>query len=397
MTANQTPVTRGQLIPFAFLSASYCAHIGFFNPYLSLWLKDLGLSLWLIGLLTGMQSFSRLFAPYAWAWVADKTHQRFNVLKWCAFVALIFSMGLYWPVNPLMLALILFFMFIHTSPIMPISETAMANLVSQNGIFNAKRYGRVRLWGSMGFLITVLAAGAWFEKNGMQDFPTWTVITLLAVNISIALISKKSELSRDDQPVLSVVSVLKQKQSLLFFSSVFFHVLAHISIYTFLSLYLDSLGYSKDTIGILWAVSIVIEILAFYSQNKWIHRLSLPAWLCVCAFTMVIRMVITAWFADQFFLLIFAQVLHAVTFAIHHTVCISWLLHHFPGRLRARGQALYSVIAYGLTGVLGSLCGGALSSWLGLGSVYIGAVIAAILSCLFSYWLLKQARNNLFN
>jgi len=65
MTANQTPVTRGQLIPFAFLSASYCAHIGFFNPYLSLWLKDLGLSLWLIGLLTGMQSFSRLFAPYA--------------------------------------------------------------------------------------------------------------------------------------------------------------------------------------------------------------------------------------------------------------------------------------------------------------------------------------------
>jgi len=33
------------LLPFAAFSASYFAHIGFFNPYLSLWLKDLGIGL----------------------------------------------------------------------------------------------------------------------------------------------------------------------------------------------------------------------------------------------------------------------------------------------------------------------------------------------------------------
>ena len=55
------------LVPFAALSASYFAHIGFFNPYLPLWLKDLGLPIFTIGLLTSMQSFTRLFAPYAWA------------------------------------------------------------------------------------------------------------------------------------------------------------------------------------------------------------------------------------------------------------------------------------------------------------------------------------------
>ena len=42
---------RRQLIPFAALTASYCAHAGFFNPFLPLWLKDLGLSLREIGLL----------------------------------------------------------------------------------------------------------------------------------------------------------------------------------------------------------------------------------------------------------------------------------------------------------------------------------------------------------
>ena len=64
------------LVPFAALSASYFAHIGFFNPYLPLWLKDLGLPIFTIGLLTSMQSFTRLFAPYAWGALSDHTGER---------------------------------------------------------------------------------------------------------------------------------------------------------------------------------------------------------------------------------------------------------------------------------------------------------------------------------
>ena len=72
-------------------------------------------------------------------------------------------------------------MFTHTSAMMPMSEAAMAHLVSQEGSFDARRYGRVRLWGSLGFLVTVFAAGAWFEQFGMADFPGWTLATLVAV------------------------------------------------------------------------------------------------------------------------------------------------------------------------------------------------------------------------
>jgi PPP family 3-phenylpropionic acid transporter len=55
---------------------------------------------------------------------------------------------------------VLLVMFTHTSSMMPMSEAAMAHLVSQGGAFDARRYGRVRLWGSLGFLVTVFAAGA---------------------------------------------------------------------------------------------------------------------------------------------------------------------------------------------------------------------------------------------
>ena len=61
--------TRRQLVPFAALSASYFAHIGFFNPYLPLWLKELGLSILAISVLVSVQAATRLFAPYGWGWL----------------------------------------------------------------------------------------------------------------------------------------------------------------------------------------------------------------------------------------------------------------------------------------------------------------------------------------
>lgn len=66
MTDSGASARRRHLVPFAALSASYFAHIGFFNPYLPLWLKELGFGIFAISLLTSVQAATRLFAPYAW-------------------------------------------------------------------------------------------------------------------------------------------------------------------------------------------------------------------------------------------------------------------------------------------------------------------------------------------
>lgn len=116
------------------------------------------------------------------------------------------------------------------------------------------------------------------------------------------------------------------------------------------SLYLDALGYAKSTIGILWAVSVVVEIVWFFTQSRWLPRWPLTGWLLVCAAAMALRMGMTAAGGEWWAVLCAAQVLHALTFAAHHTACIALLSQFFPGRLRGRGQALYSVLAYGLPG-----------------------------------------------
>lgn len=390
------PQQTASLTPFAFLCAGYFAHIGFFNPYLPLWLKDAGYPILVIGVLTSLQSATRLFAPYAWGAISDRTGRRVTLMRYSATVAVLASAGLWWapPVSwgHWWLFAVLVVMFIHTSSLMPMSEAAMTHLVSSSGQFDASRYGRVRVWGSVGFLITVLGAGAWFEAFGMEDFPAWTTLTLLCVLGSVWWMPNLREdpkANTTGDP--GVWAVLRQAPVAWFFASVFFHVLSHMGVYLFLSLYLDENGYSKTSIGLLWAVSVAVEIVFLYTQGRWLSRITLPAWLLVCAALCALRMGLIASSVSVVAVLFFAQALHGFTFATHHTACTALLSQHFPDQLRGRGQALYTVLGYGIPGVLAGLAGGAMTAQFGLASVFWACAITSLLA-LACAWAGAKAR-----
>ena len=152
------------------------------------------------------------------------------------------------------------------------------------------------------------------------------------------------------------------------------------------------MGYSKTMIGMLWAVSVAVEIVWFFTQSRWLPRMPLTAWLVLCSSVMVLRMGLTATWADVLWVLLLAQTLHAITFATHHTVCIALISHHFPGRLRGRGQALYTVIAYGFPGVIGALLGGLISEHWGLQSVFVASLASSGVATAAAYkvWRLQH-------
>jgi PPP family 3-phenylpropionic acid transporter len=80
--------------------------------------------------------------------------------------------------------------------------------------------------------------------------------------------------------------------------------------------------------------------------------------------------------------LVLAQALHAFTFAAHHAACIALVHRHFPGRLRGRGQALYTVLGYGVPGVLGGVAGGWLIEHQGFAAVFWAAALSGLLALL---------------
>jgi PPP family 3-phenylpropionic acid transporter len=190
------------------------------------------------------------------------------------------------------------------------------------------------------------------------------------------------ESAAHDEPAPAVLHLLKQPEVAWFFASIFFTVLAHSALYAFFSLYLAHLGYGKSAIGVLWAVAVAMEILFFWTQGRFFSKLSPHGWLQVVAAVSTARFAATAGAGHLGWVLLLAQMSHAVTFAAHHAACISLVHRLFPGRARGRGQALYTILGYGLSGVLGGFGGGWLIERVGYEPTFWAASAAAAMGWL---------------
>ena len=380
-------LTRASVVPFAAVSFAYFAYAGLMSTYGPLWYQSLGYSTLAIGLLTSLQSSTRLFSPYAWGWLADHTGRREPLLRLAALGSLVSSAGFFAPVGYTWVAVVTVVLFICTAGVIPINEAVLAHRVSSGGSLDMGRYGRVRMWGSVGFVGAVLASGFVLQAAGVERFPILVAALLGLLLFTAWRLPPSTEALHSASVALGAMSVLRRPVVAWFFAGVFLTVLAHTSLYAFYSLYLASLGYSKGDIGVLWSIGVVVEVVWFYLQGRWVHRLSMHGWLVVAALASALRFAMIAAFGAFVAVLVVAQLLHALTFAAQHSACIAVITRHFPGRLRGRGQALYAVLGYGASGVIGGVAGGALSEALGFAAVFWAASLAALAAA----WCCRRA------
>ena len=381
------PTARPTVAPFAAVSFAYFAYAGLIGTYGPLWFQSLGYSTLAIGVLTSLQAGTRLFSPYAWGWLADQTGRRELLLRIAAGAALVASLGFFFPAGYAWVATVTVALFVCTAGVIPISEATLAQRVSTEGRLDVGRYGRVRMWGSVGFVGAVTASGFILQASGVGRFPVLVVALLAVLVLAAWRLPASSELPQLQTVAAGALSVLRQPVVAWFFAGVFLTVLAHTSLYAFYSLYLASLGYDKSAIGVLWALAVTAEVAWFWFQGRWIHRLSLHAWLVTAALTSALRFALIAAFGGEVLVLVAAQLLHALSFAAQHSACIAVITRHFPGRLRGRGQALYAVLGYGASGVVGGVAGGALSQVYGFASVFWAAAGVSLVAA----WCCRQA------
>jgi PPP family 3-phenylpropionic acid transporter len=368
------------LIAFGAVSFTYFAYAGLFSTYAPLWLQSLGFSTLAIGALASVQSATRVLSPYGWGWLADHTGRRAELLRLAAVGALTSALGFFGPPSHVWVVVVIAALFLCTAGVVPISEAALAHFVSRGGTLDAARYGRVRVWGSVGFIVAVSASGFFLQRLGVERFPVLVVGLLAALVVATLNLPGLPEAPQHARDAAGAMAVLRQPPVAWFFAGVFFTVLAHTGLYVFFSLYLDALGYSRSAVGLIWAVGVLVEVLWFWFQGRWLGRLSLQGWLLLAALATALRFAIVAAFGANPVLLVLSQCLHAFTFAAQHSACIAVINRHFPGRLHGRGQALYTVLGYGASGVVGGVLGGALSQALGFQAVFWAASGAALIA-----------------
>jgi PPP family 3-phenylpropionic acid transporter len=369
------------LARFGALSACYFAAVGLFNPYAPLWFQSLGFSTLLIGGIASLQNWTRVVAPYAWSWCGDRSGRRVQLIRISAAATLLATLGLLGVREAVPVALLTGLIFLANSGIAPLSEAALLHLLqrpdAQDGM-DARRYGRVRVWGSVGFIVAVTVFGALLQRLGIAIFPVFVAAMDGLLLLAALRLPAAREAAVHFEPAPPVWPLLRQPRVAWFFASVFFTVLAHNSLYAFFSLYLVSLGYDKAAVGALWAASVAVEIVVFWTQGRWFGRLSTRGWLQAAGGVTALRFAATAAGGAWPPVLVLAQMTHAVTFGAHHAACIAMVHRLFTGRLRGRGQALYTTLGYGVPGVLGGVGGGWIISQAGFAAVFWAAALCGL-------------------
>lgn len=339
------------------LSAFYALYFGILGvllPYWPLYLESEGFGPGAIGVLMAILPATKIVSPAFWGWLADRGGFPLRYIRWTSFLSalsmalLIFHpSGIEW-IGTAMVAFGLFW----NGPL-PLFETVtLAHLKGRGG------YGRIRLWGSIGFILSVAAGGSILGDLLPVSALPEVMVVLLAAQWIITLVIPPVRTQREalDQPSLS--HILRQPGVAGFLVAALLIQVAHGPYYAFYSVLLSDHGFKDATIGQLWALGVLAEIVLFLWMDAFERRLGARSLFLLAIGISVVRWIMIAWGVDSFALILLAQVLHAGTFGLMHAASITLVHQHFQGTHHAKGQAIYSGFCYGLGGAVGSLYAG---------------------------------------
>lgn len=376
-----SPVPYWRLSGFYFF---YFAFIGAFSPYWSLYLKSLEFNAFQIGVLMSLLQVMRMFAPAAWGWLADRTGKRLLIVQWGAVLGLASYLGVFFGAGFAWLFGVMACMSFFWSAALPLAETVTLSHLGES----AARYGRIRLWGSVGFIVAVIGTGHMLDKLPISAL-LWAVLGFKA---GIVLFSRRipdAETASHHTDELAVWQIFKRPEVMALFTACFLMAAAHGPYYTFYSIYLTGHGYAKSTIGWLWAVGVICEIGVFFLMPRLMRVFTLRQILAFSFACAVARFLMIGWGVDSNTIILLAQPLHAATFGAYHAAAVAAVYHFFRGRHQAKGQALYTSLTFGAGGAVGGVYSGYAWDWLGPGWTFTLAATAALQGMLLVAWKLR--------
>jgi len=343
-------------------------------PYFQLLLRARGFTESQVGYLLGLLALAEVAGPMALGWAADRlaahrwmlaAHRWMLAACLVAFALLVVPLGLtstFWATALLVLGI----GFTARVPI-PLADTlASAHLPDP-----AHDYGRVRLWGSIGFITTLFGIRIF---RLVDETSSWSMISAMLVAVAICLLSvaflpggaapeePDGQAAEDGGGFDAVFWV--------FILAAALHMLGMASYYSFITMYLhDEVGMESG--AWVWALGSVWEIPILFLGGRIIRRFGLRAMLMAAMAGAATRLTIFA-VAPFLWVVLPTQVLHAATFGLFHAASIEFIRRKVPAARRGAAMALYMSIVIALTRLVGSAAGGIIIERLGYSTLYLG-------------------------
>ncbi len=357
--------------------------IGILMPFWPLWLKSRGLGAAEIGVVLAAGMWVKvLINPFSSA-LADRLGERkrviagLSVMAFASFTLFAFVQG-FWPV---LLVTVLFFAF--WAPMIPLGESLTMLAATHRPL----DYGRIRLWGSLSFIIAAGTAGR-ILAGRPADLVYWMVLGAVGVAVGFCFLLPDIRAPKAPPRRLLVLDVLRDKSFLIFLAAAGMVQTSHAVYYAFGTLYWRAAGYTETVIGALWAEGVIAEIVLFAFSGLVVRRLGPARMLMLAGAAAMVRWGVIG-MTTALPALIAVQFLHAFTFGASHLAAVYFIARRVPQALSATAMALYSSVVMGI-GMGASLwTAGMLYADFG-GRAYLAMAVLGFLGFGFALWLRRQ-------
>ena len=342
----------------------YFGVMGVFLPYFNLYCYHLKFSGFQIGVLSGIRSIALVLFPLVWAGLADRFHIRRPIYIFCSFISTAIWAFYLYTTDFWAMLLITVFYGIFYAPIISFLEAFTMDVLGTE----KKSYGKMRGWGTIAFIMTVLLLGKVIDIYSIEII----IILIFFGSMAQALISIKiPDIQIKKQTSFSSnAKVLLKRPVIVFLFCAFLMLVSHGTYYGFYSIHLENLGYGKTFIGISWALASIAEIIVMIKSDIIFKRFSTDNVLFFSFMVAALRWMGLS-FTTSPVIILFLQILHAVTYGTFHVSSILYIDSLTPDEGKTLGQAVNNAVTYGLGLMVGFFINGYLFETLGTFTLFM--------------------------
>jgi PPP family 3-phenylpropionic acid transporter len=344
---------------------------GVWMPYFPLYLSHLGYSGWEIGAIFGMQPALRWGSALVWAYVADRWHLRHRLLVGAALGGALFFIPLLFVRSFAAVALVTGMIALLHAPLIPMTDaTVMDHLAHLGG-----DYGRLRLWGSVAFVLGALLSAPIVHSFSPSVVPTLLLLPTFPMVVALARLPRE-QFGHGDR--FRAPWALLTPPLVAFLATAFLIQFSCGAWAGFYAVHTAALGFSDAIPGLTWGLAVSAEVALLYWGRRILQWVT-PAQLILVALVITtIRWVLTAVLRDEV-LVVGLQLGHAFTFSAFHLAALLLLSRLVPPQSTTGGQALYGLVAFGIGGSVGLATAGLLVDRVGTAGLFGCEAVVAIL------------------
>lgn len=335
---------------YALFYLGYFGMLGAYTPYIGRWVSANGHGGYAVGAMLALWYGGRILAPPTWARQVARSRAPGHWLVAGCLLALAMFAGFARFDGGVMLFVVMGAFALFFNAVMPQFEAMTLNALGTRN----HDYGKIRMWGSVGFLIVAASYGWLLDRLGNDAF-VWLSLPWLVLTAAAAWLHRADPPSPEPLEGTPRERLWRRPGTRRLLGTVLLVQLGFGPFYVFYTLQLQAHGHDGFTVGLLWAIGVLCEILMFWQAPRLVQRFGAHRLIAACILATALRWVLVAWFADSFAWMALAQTGHSLSFAAFHAGCMRRMAELFPARRdMASAQGMLSGFSGGIGGVLGA-------------------------------------------